>query len=216
MGRSENIEIFEDTQRLYRTDQYLLENIKISTEEEEFYPEKESIVIEPSIQYKNDASIILSSKRTLEAASNYAYKKKRVCILNFASATNPGGGVIKGSSAQEEAICRISTLFPSLSSRKMMKNFYFPHRSEPNPLHNDDIIYTPGVVVFKSDTRTARLLDRDKWFKVDVVTCAAPNLRINPSNEMNMGDGSKRGRISDKELLSLLERRTHPVPLRWK
>ena len=33
---------------------------------------------------------LLSTKRTYEAAS--AYKGRKVCVHNFASATNPGGG----------------------------------------------------------------------------------------------------------------------------
>ena len=28
------------------------------------------------------------------------------------------------------------------------------------------------------------------WFKVSVITCAAPNLRTIPSNEMNPGEGN--------------------------
>lgn len=75
-----------------------------------------------------------------------------MCVLNFASATNPGGGVVKGSSAQEEAICRCSTLYPNLKAERAWEKFYAPHRRARDPLHNDDCIYTPGVMVFKADT----------------------------------------------------------------
>lgn len=59
-----------------------------------------------------EGRIVVSGKRTLEASEIYAKQGKRVCVLNFASATNPGGDVVHGSSAQEEAICRCSTLYP--------------------------------------------------------------------------------------------------------
>ena len=143
----------------------------------------------------------------MEAASYYAYNNKRVCVLNFASATNPGGGVTKGSSAQEEAICRVSTLYPCLNERRIMKSFYYPHRDAHDSLHNDDAVYTPGVVVFKSDTSYPVLLDREKWFNVNVITSAAPNLRKNPGNYMNAGVGSGIVDISNEDLFSLLERR---------
>ena len=43
---------------------------------------------------------------------------------------------------------------------------------------NDDLIYTPDVVVFKSDLRTdpvyPQMLSSDEWYKVNVITCAAP------------------------------------------
>lgn len=98
----------------------------------------------------------MSKKRTLEAAA--AYAEKQVCILNFASATNPGGGVTKGSSAQEEAICRCSTLYPNLKESWVWNKFYGPNRRQQDPLHKDDCIYTPGVLVFKSDTSYPKLL----------------------------------------------------------
>lgn len=92
------------------------------------------------------------------SAMPYAYAGKKVCIHNFASAANPGGGVVKGSSAQEEAICRCSTLYPNLKEESLWKQFYAPHRRQQNPLHNDDCIYTPGVIAFKSDTAYPKLL----------------------------------------------------------
>ena len=44
-------------------------------------------------------------------------------------------------------------------------------------LYNDDCIYTPDVIVFKSDTQHPELLPQDKWFEADIITCAAPNLK---------------------------------------
>lgn len=93
----------------------------------------------------------------------------------------------------------------------MMKSFYFPHRDTGNPLHNDDAIYTPNVVVFQSDTQYPRLLSKDKWYNVNVITSAAPNLRDKPSNAMNMNDGVIRAEISRIELLTLLEKRIHRI-----
>lgn len=211
MGRQENIDIFEDTKRLYETDASLVEGVGRSTQNEEFVDGGKSILTEIDKLYEKQAKVIVSDKRSFEAAAMYAYQKKKVCVLNFASATNPGGGVTKGSSAQEEALCRISTLYPCLSDRKMMRCFYYPHRDARNPLHNDDAIYTPDVVVFKSDTQYPRLLSQDKWYKVNVITSAAPNLRQNPSNAMNTGDGNKKADINRDELLSLLEKRIHRI-----
>lgn len=93
----------------------------------------------------------------------------------------------------------------------MWAKFYAPHRKERNPLHNDDCIYTPEVVVFKTDTAYPRLLPEEKWYTVNVLTCAAPNLRARPSNGMNSGDGDKPVRISQVELKRLHEKRMRKV-----
>lgn len=147
----------------------------------------------------------------------YAYAGKKVCILNFASATNPGGGVTKGSSAQEEAICRCSTLYANLKEQYAWNAFYAPHRRAHDPLHNDDCIYTPGVMVFKSDTDYPQLLPEEKWYSVNVLTCAAPNLRERPSNEMNAGDGDAAVHISREDLQILHEKRMRRVlEIAWR
>ena len=45
---------------------------------------------------------------------------------------------------------------------------------------NDDLIYTPDVVVFKTDERTnpvyPRMMGQEEWYKVNVITCAAPQM----------------------------------------
>ena len=212
MGRRDNVEIFEDTRRLYSSNERLISAIKHSAAEQEcfkgtgryWYGRGNRI-------YQKPAKVVVSPKRTLEAAAPCAYAGKKVCVLNFASATNPGGGVIKGSSAQEEAICRCSTLYPNLKEQQMWNQFYVPHRRAHDPVHNDDCIYTPGVVVFKSDTDYPQLLPEDKWYSVNVLTCAAPNLRERPSTEMNSGDGDAAAHISREELQALHEKRMRRV-----
>lgn len=217
MGRQENVEIFEDTFALCKQNSTLLNAIEQSTKKQKLYPEGIECAEKQAITYARPAKIIVSSKRTLEAAMPYAYAGKKVCIHNFASAANPGGGVVKGSSAQEEAICRCSTLYPNLKEESLWKQFYAPHRRQQNPLHNDDCIYTPGVIAFKSDTTYPKLLPEDKWYSVNVLTCAAPNLRERPSNSMNPNDGNTTVRISQKELQALHEKRMRKVlDIAWK
>ena len=212
MGRQDNVEIFEDTQRLYSSNERLISPIKHSSAGQQCFSGKGCHWYGPGYRiYQQPAKVIVSPKRTLEAAAPYAYAGKKVCVLNFASATNPGGGVVKGSSAQEEAICRCSTLYPNLKEQRMWNQFYAPHRRAHDPLHNDDCIYTPGVVVFKSDTDYPQLMPEEKWYSVNVLTCAAPNLRERPSNGMNSGDGDDAVHISREELQTLHEKRMRRV-----
>lgn len=207
MARSDNVNVFQDTERLVKEKRILAEAVKYSTKNQilipeymqvkELMPEQEKHIC----RYQEQAEVVVSAKRTYEAAS--AYKDKKVCVHNFASATNPGGGVTKGSSAQEECLCRCSTLYFNLNTSDMWTGFYSPHRAARDPVHNDDCIYTPGVMVFKTDTAEPKLMPEKDWYQVNVVTCAAPNLRLMPSNAMNSGDGMKHVRLSDKELYEL-------------
>lgn len=203
--RDENAAIFRDTERLCRTHPRLREAIAFSRSRQRLVRagdtvEKQAGATGPSCR------LVVSPKRTFEAAVAYA-RMMKTCVLNFASATNPGGGVVNGSSAQEEALCRTSTLYFCLNVREMWDGFYSPHRAARDPLHNDDIIYTPRVVVFKSDTDRPALLPEHDWHEVDVISCAAPNLRERPSNRMNVGDGDCRVDIAPDELRRLHERR---------
>lgn len=152
---------------------------------------------------------MLSEEQTYEAAAGY--KGQHVAVHNFASASNPGGGVVNGASAQEECLCRCSGLYFNINTRAMWDGFYQPHRDVHDPIHNDDIIYTPGVTVFKTDTAMPELMPESDWYDVDVITCAAPNLRNQPSNKYNTGDGNKQTVMKDKDLLALHEKRLRRI-----
>ena len=192
--RAINAMIFSDTEQRYESDETLKAVVEASLKNQKLIPADEAVDYE-KIPYRQ-GNVVVSGKRTLEASETYAKQGKKVCVLNFASATNPGGGVVYGASAQEEAICRCSTLYPCLDTFEMWNEFYMPHREADNPLYNDDCIFTPKVKVFKSDIDFPELLPENEWWDVDVITCAAPNLRERPSNRMNPNAGSESAEIT--------------------
>lgn len=202
--------MFRDTERLCRENARLREAIAASRKGQRLILEGAELEDGEWNRFEGMAQVVVSPKRTFEAATAYA-GRMRTCAHNFASATNPGGGVVNGSSAQEEALCRCSTLYFDLNVREMWEGFYSPHREARDPLHNDDIIYTPDVVVFKSDTAYPKTLPETAWRTLDVLTCAAPNLRERPSNRMNAGEGDVRVEISDRDLQALHERRLRRI-----
>ena len=208
--RTKNAEIFRDTERRYKSDSTLMQAVQKSTEAQVFIAERESVIV-PSPHKAEKAKVIVSGKRSLEAAESYAKQGKKVCVLNFASATNPGGGVANGSSAQEEAICRCTTLFPCLSTDYMWNVFYSPHRKAADPLYNNDCIYTPDICVFKSDINFPKPIPKEDWWNVNIITCAAPNLRERPSNAMNPHAGDKAVKITPTELEELLTARIRRI-----
>jgi uncharacterized protein (TIGR02452 family) len=203
--RIKNAEIFSDTERRYKTEHALIEAVKQSRSAQQFISAGDSVDVPESGRTEN-ARVTVSGKRSLEAAESYAKQDKRVCVHNFASATNPGGGVVHGSSAQEEAICRCSTLYPVLNTKENWSRFYKFHRDRHDAKYTDTCIYTHDILIIKSDTDVPRRLSEDKWCKVDVITCAAPNLRERPGNAMNPSPGNQ-VHLSDKELMALHEKR---------
>lgn len=207
--RAKNAEIFKDTEYMYHTNSVLKDTVESSLEKQQLIYAGD--VVTAKKDKCKEGKVVVSGKRTLEASEVYAKQGKKVCVLNFASATNPGGGVVYGSSAQEESICRCSTLYPCLDTDEMWDKFYEPHGEADDPLYNNDCIYTPAVKVFKSDSNFPELMQESEWWDVDVITCAAPNLRSVPSNMMNPNAGSSKAEISYAGLRELLESRVKRI-----
>ena len=213
MVREDLIKIFENTVWMCENNQKLMDKIKNSMACNKVISEKNADDILQNRAHGHEtgkeAKIIVSKKRSFEAAS--AYKGKHISVLNFASATNPGGGVTKGASAQEECLCRISTLYKCISASEITDAFHKKHRyalktGKMNSLYNDDCIQTCDVAVFKRDTaKSVRLPEKD-WFDVDVISCAAPNLRY-----MSQHDKNWKKNVTDKKLFDIYKKRINRV-----
>ena len=192
--RENNIRVFEDTLYRINQDDSLKENTFISIKGQKLIKEND-VVSYNAKKYDAPCKIYVTTNRTMEAAADYYGNK--IAVLNFASATTPGGGVRKGSSAQEEALCRVSNLYLCLTDKKLWESFYQKNRDAKNNIHTDDIIYTPDVMVIKNDDY--KTLQESDYFRVDVITCAAPNLRKVPANSFNRDEGEPI-QLSDEEL----------------
>lgn len=183
--RTKLTEVFEDTQRFYTENAALAAAIAKSKAGTKLYGPEEKMVI-PASQDKA-GSVFVTKSKTFEAAikAHQRCPDKKITVLNFASATNPGGGVRTGSSAQEESLCRCSTLYPTLTQDWLWKAYYQKNRSARDNLHTDACIYSPGVIICKTDESFPVRMEEKDWLTVDVVSCAAPNLREHPGNRHN-------------------------------
>lgn len=197
------VSVFNDTLQRIGSSQELQAAVSQSIASQQYIGDADKIDL-PAPPYTENARVVVSRLRSFEAAARYPGQK--VTVLNFASSTSPGGGVENGASAQEECLCRVSILFPCLTTQAAWEKFYAPHRAAPNPLHNDDIIYTKDVVVLKDDDYNVL----SSPFRVDVITCAAPNLRESPSNRYNRNDGDA-VHISPEKLLELHVKRARKI-----
>ena len=115
----------------------------------------------------------VTKHKTFEAAMalHKEFPNKKIAVLNFASAIQPGGGVKHGSSAQEESLCRCSTLFPTIDRKWLWQSYYDVNRA-------------------KTDDSIPQRMEPKDFVTVDVISCAAPNLRDEPANFHNPETGA--------------------------
>lgn len=97
-------------------------------------------------------------------------------VLNMASRHTPGGGVVNGSGAQEENLCRRTSLYRSIFCYgEYPKKYGLPETSQHYPMdHTYGGIYTPEVWVIK-DEESKKYAYLDTPFKISVITVAAVN-----------------------------------------
>lgn len=113
--------------------------------------------------------IIVDNINSFEAAR--AYCSGKTLILNFANAYYPGGGFMFGALAQEESLCRCSTLYASLTSENAGEMYrYNAQKREPGG--SDTMLLSPNVCVFRNSNY--ELLAQP--FYASVITAAAPDL----------------------------------------
>lgn len=93
------------------------------------------------IAVTNESSLSAARRLVTEGAGD-------VLCLNFASARNPGGGFLGGAEAQEENLAKSSGLYACLIEKMEM---YEKNRAYSFCAYLDDMIYSPGVPVFRDD-----------------------------------------------------------------
>jgi len=99
---------------------------------------------------------------TLDCAHDLYLEGKEVAVLNMCSDTVPGGGYQAGGEAQEESLCRRSTLRYIIRDQ----GFY--------PLPHNTAIYSPDVCVFrKSDAVGNVILNQPQLWWTNVISAAA-------------------------------------------
>ena len=121
MNTYENVEIFEDTKRLCEKNEKLKASVAESVKNQKLILESEKLPVVDKKHFSDEAKVVVSTKRTFEAASGYAGQK--VAVHSFASPYKPGGGVL-----------RCSGLYFCLSVPELEKGFYSPHRKAKNPI----------------------------------------------------------------------------------
>ena len=210
MNKKELISVFNDTMDFVTTKfsgptLRAQMSTRIISDPEDFRGEK----------YYDDSAIIkVTNRDTFTAAKEYANiinstNEGFVGVLNFASSTNPGGGVTKGSTAQEECLCRCSNLYLTLYQEKCIREYYNVNKKYMSNIGSDAIIYSRNIYVFK-DKNYNMLPVKDRFY-VDVLTCAAPNLRENPRNQYNTDASEEKLTLTDEELYNIHVKRARNI-----
>ena len=97
----------------------------------------------------------LADSATVRVLDNDSFEALRVLphhenalVLNFANAYHPGGGYLFGAVAQEETLCRRSTLYASLSNPDAEAMYAF-NRANIAPEGSDYLLLSPFVTIFR-------------------------------------------------------------------
>ncbi|MCD8149411.1 MAG: TIGR02452 family protein [Clostridiales bacterium] len=121
---------------------------------------------------ENMDSFSLARKRYHDCSYMFTGKNsKEILVLNLANPVNPGGGVRRGTRAQEEDLCRKSSLLLSLEGSAASR-YYSYNRSLHTYMGSDAIVITPKVEIIKDEN--GNLLEDSVI--VAVMTYAAPCL----------------------------------------
>ena len=185
----ERMAVFQDTLKWIEADIELSASVIYSKEHTKIYWEDDYPVFDSSKVY--DTEITVTRDRSYQAAMRLASENEgcSIAVMNFANALHAGGGVVKGAGAQEECLCRTSTLYPLLYRRTLRDTFYKHHHTLKTAKASDALIYTEDVVICKTDEDLPQRMPREQWVNVDVITVAAPDLRNKPNQYVPLVNG---------------------------
>ena len=142
---------------------------------EKCFQQELPVVSAPDVE--GGTKVMVEGNDCLVAAERLVKEGYNPVLLNFASAGHPGGGVETGARAQEETICRRSTLTRSIYSfdaKYASRYGYALQAGEHYPIVSEfSAVYSPAVTVFREGVDCTFM---EEPYDVAVVTCAALNL----------------------------------------
>lgn len=175
MNKNYRVEIANKTLEIVKNGFYEYKGKKIVIEKElkasientfTIAPNDWDAILKNPIENKFETEIVTKNCSTIEAINQE--KNGKICVLNFASAKNPGGGFLGGASAQEESLARSSSLYETQIKDKAMYDF---NRNQSSFLYSDYMIYSPNVLFWNDDNGNYF----EKPLVADVITAPAPN-----------------------------------------
>lgn len=127
--------------------------------------------VHPYLEGRCSYSVVNTDSFTLTREIAENNPDDEVLVLNLANPVHIGGGVRRGAKAQEEDLCRQSTLLLALEGEE--SSWYYEYnRSLHTRKGSDAVIIIPEVEIFKD----ADYNYLDHTTIVSVITCAAPIL----------------------------------------
>jgi len=114
----------------------------------------------------HETRIQVSNETTLGASKRLIENGLRPLALNFANGVHPGVGFLSRAKAQEEVLCRSSTLYQTIIDDQM----YIEHRKRSRSDSTDWAIYSPDVPVFRTDNG----VELEQPWLLSFIACAAP------------------------------------------
>ena len=109
-------------------------------------------------RFDKKVEIVITNTNCIDVCIEESKTLSHIMLLNMASEFCPGGGVKKGSTAQEEVICRCTSLYPTISSHMY-------------PLSPSECIFSPKVFIIKDGNY--KKLDHTNYSQISVYSMAA-------------------------------------------
>ena len=199
-----NLDIFRDG--AYRTESGRVVTLPVSGAFVENSQMFSAPIQLPAEYIKADTQLSVLNVDCIIATRDLVEQGLNPAVLNMASLYHPGGGVLQGSGAQEEELCRRSTLAISLYQFSLPGGRYgdladmvgVKRRAERYPMDNTyGGIYSPGITFFRGTQEEGYVL-LEETFQAAVISVAS--LNYNPKHGHNTLDN---GNIpeSDKPVL---------------